>query len=110
MVDGATINEILIVVWILQVQIFQVLGNGEGGKMQNVMTLFKRDLIHPPLQKSKQIVTETYCPYLNGLWHNEDEHMHLNQQIQQICLHLSEDIKSSVCTKTKSLLQSEAHA
>lgn len=32
MVDGATINEILIVVWILQVQIFQVLGNGEGGK------------------------------------------------------------------------------
>lgn len=53
MVDGATINEILIVVWILQVQIFQVLGNGEGGKMQNVMTLFKRDLIHPPLQKKQ---------------------------------------------------------
>lgn len=34
-------------------------------------------------------------------WHNEDEYMHLNQQTRQICLHLSEVVKSSVCTNQK---------
>lgn len=56
----------------------------------------KRKKIYPPLQKRKQIVTETYGLYLKGMWHDEDECVHLKQQMQQICLHLSEAVKLGV--------------
>lgn len=35
--------------------------------------MYKKKKIYPPLQKRKQIVTESYGPYLNVVWHNEDE-------------------------------------
>lgn len=80
--------------------------NTEENKV--VKILFEKNNIYPPLQKGKQIVTKTYGPYLNGVWHNEDERMRLKQQIQHICLHLPEIVKSLVCTGTKSHLQSKA--
>lgn len=56
--------------------------------------------MHSCKKKNEQLQRRIAHTYM-ARWHDEDEYTHLNQQTWQICLHLSEVVKSSVCTNQK---------